>query len=632
MSITKKVFVSAFVAAFALVAMKADAAYVHTGTLKLGSKGASVLALQQTLNMTSCKVATSGVGSAGMETTTFGPKTVAAVKCFQAMHPETGSADGIVGSKTGLALGLVVAVPSGNPNTPCPAGYVCTPNSNGGSTSGSLSGGAGDVDVTNTSTGVDSTVKEGQSNVKVLGFKVKATGSDVSLSAAKVTLEVTSGTVANGSDRIEKYIDGVSVYMGDTKVGSSDASDFSRESGTPDIYTKTISLSNAIVREDKTVTFYVAVSTADTIDTDNLDVDWDVTLSTLRFTDATGAILSADVSSPAITDSFGFDAASADDSLAINASTSNPQATSFEVKEDSISDSDLVLAFKLKSGSDSGDMQVNEIPVAITIANGGNNADSADAVIDSVMLKIDGTTYDSDSDTGTVTNGAGTQTYTFSFDDKEVVVPGDSSTDVKVYVKFNKQKSGSVDNYAAGTTIVASVTGSAMDVEASNGDAKTVSGSTTSKTHTLSVNAPTLALVSTPTLASFTQIDGVASGQEDIYKATFTFNVTAGDDDVYIPTNVANAITKSVTGGAGVSSVTLDPEDSSLDDNTTNTYLVTAGSTEKFSYSVYLTGNNAANKVAITAVNYDTTDTASPTKSVTTGLSTFATPTVYLAK
>ena len=96
--------------AFALVAhaSSASAAYMQTTTLKQGSTGTQVLALQQTLNMTSCKVAASGAGSPGMETTYFGGETKAAVQCFQAANGLT--ADGIVGPNTGAKLAAIFEI------------------------------------------------------------------------------------------------------------------------------------------------------------------------------------------------------------------------------------------------------------------------------------------------------------------------------------------------------------------------------------------------------------------------------------------------------------------------------------------------------------------------------------------
>lgn len=72
--------------------------------LKLGSKGPEVKILQQFLNKTKFKVATTGAGSNGKETENFGPATEAAVKKWQKANGLLD--DGIVGRKTWAAMGL----------------------------------------------------------------------------------------------------------------------------------------------------------------------------------------------------------------------------------------------------------------------------------------------------------------------------------------------------------------------------------------------------------------------------------------------------------------------------------------------------------------------------------------------
>lgn len=78
-----KVLLGAFLGV-ALIAGSADAAMTWSRSLKLGSRGADVKDLQVFLNMCAdSKVANSGAGSPGMETTYFGPATKAAVMKWQ---------------------------------------------------------------------------------------------------------------------------------------------------------------------------------------------------------------------------------------------------------------------------------------------------------------------------------------------------------------------------------------------------------------------------------------------------------------------------------------------------------------------------------------------------------------------
>lgn len=61
--------------------------YMFNTNMRLGSRGVDVMNLQKVLNMyPQTQVAQSGAGSPGMETSTFGPATRAAVNKFQALH------------------------------------------------------------------------------------------------------------------------------------------------------------------------------------------------------------------------------------------------------------------------------------------------------------------------------------------------------------------------------------------------------------------------------------------------------------------------------------------------------------------------------------------------------------------
>lgn len=601
------VAVFAFAFTFTGSASAVSATEIYTpasGFLKYGSgmgakvsQMANVMAAQKALNICT--------GSSLTVDGKFGNNTTTVFKTFQTSKGI--KADGIIGVDTAGEL----AKCSGNATT--------TPST--GSTT--LNGGAGDATITSTSTDVESSVKEDESDVKVLGFQVEADGSDINVSNVKVVFQ--NDGYAVSSEKMSNYIDSVSIMMGSTEVGSADASDFTRDSDTPDTFTKTIALKNAVVKEDKKVKFYVAVSAISNIDSDDLDANWKVSLDTVRYNDATGAILSDTPSS--IDENFSFDDANADDNLSIKSSTANPVASTIMVKEDNTSESALIGAFKLDVDEDSSDIKINQIPVVLTINDSADTASSDDntAIIDEVTIKFNGTTYSSDEDTESITNGDGTATYYFNIDGDETIDAGDDA-EIKIYAKFNDQDT----NYGVGTTVVASVTGSAIDAEGS--DELSATGTFTGKTHTLSVNAPTVSLVGSPTFALSQAIDGVAAGEEDVFLAKFVFNVTAGDENIYVSSDETD-ISYTQLGTGSVDSVVLDPEDNTLDDNVTGAYLVTSGSTEKFTLSFYVRGNNASDKITIDSFAYGFSDgAAADDETLDSGLSNFKTSTVYLAK
>jgi peptidoglycan hydrolase-like protein with peptidoglycan-binding domain len=103
--------------------------YSFSSDLQVGSKGADVMNLQKVLNMSAdTQVASSGAGSPGNETSTFGPATKAAVIKFQKKNGVSGT--GYVGPKTRAVLNSMssVSTNTGSTNnnggtvTPVPAG------------------------------------------------------------------------------------------------------------------------------------------------------------------------------------------------------------------------------------------------------------------------------------------------------------------------------------------------------------------------------------------------------------------------------------------------------------------------------------------------------------------------------
>jgi len=305
------------------VSVATHAAYMQSGTLKLGSTGSQVLSLQQTLNMTSCKVATSGAGSPGMETTTFGPRTKAAVQCFQAAQSPALTADGIVGPITGAKLALVSGsgtVSTGLPNgcsstsgystltgSPCsgtPATTVfpsgCTSAAGYSPTTGQLCSGGTTV-YTGTGSGVLTnvntisvysglTLNAGEQNDKVLGAQFTASGGDMKIDRVTVDFK---RTASSGYYQLSQYISSVSVMNASGQVLATlpvtAASDITTTS--PDTFEFNVAGLNYAVPNGTTGSIFVAVNVNPTIDSSNASGNsWTASIPAngLRAIDASG--------------------------------------------------------------------------------------------------------------------------------------------------------------------------------------------------------------------------------------------------------------------------------------------------------------------------------------------------------
>jgi len=609
----KKFLIGTIVALALLVATNASAALdFGPTTLKVGSTGVYVSTLQ------------SFVGA--IADGSFGPMTKAKVMAWQAANGLT--ADGVFGPMSkakanagGAVTGTYPAGCTSNAgfstttgkscaatSTTLPAGctseagYSSTTgvkcdNDTGTVVTGPLAGGAGDLTMSETTTGVKDEVKEG-TTVNVLGLKAEAEDSDIAITSMKVVLHNDSYAVS--SEKLANYVDEVSIYMGTTKVGSADVADFSRESGSPDTFTKSIALTNAIIREGKEAKFYVALSAGDNLDSDDLDADWDVTAESLRFQDATGVIMSLgaeddELGSNIVT----FTDSSDDDSIVAKSSSTNPDDTTVLVDESDTTDDVFALAFKLDVDEDSSDVTVTSIPVTVTIDDSGaiaTSVDSIEDVVDSVMVKIGGTEYEADLQDGeTVTDGAGHGIYIADLDEGVTINSGDIE-DVKVYVTVK----GTEDNYDSGTVLDASVDVSEIDAETTDDEIGVEGLSTASGPDlTLSLEAATVTVSSK---SSSTNDDN------SVGTFSFTFKVTNdGEEDVvFTDANTTGNVEWTLLGtdtGIGAGELTLLSGDATEDGGE---YTIASGDYATFSLDVTVTplnsGDNGVYRARLEAV------------------------------
>ena len=556
--------------------------------LKIGSTGAEVIELQN-------KLISGGylVMPAGVKTGYYGALTATAYAKYQAAQ--------------------VVVTP------------VSTSTNSG---SGKLNGDAGTLALTTYTTNVESKATESKSDVKILGFKAEASDSDISITNVKLTLDNENYT--NSSKKLSNYIDSIDIYMGSKKVGSADASDFTRTSGSPETYTKAIALSNAVVKEGSAnkQAFYVVVNSG-SIDTDNLDARWKVVVDSVRYVDGSGVTMS-DSYAGTLDKTFTYENSIANDNLSIKTSSKNPVASTIEVKKNDSTDGVLIGAFNLKADVDSSDIKINEIPVVLTFAANGTTSNKFAAnVIDTLKLSIDGTSYDATlktSDDNTL-KGSGTSTYYVDLNDEDVTISAGDTAEVKIYADINEQDT----NYANDTTVKASVDAAAIDAEGADTlGADQLDGSFTGKVQTLEVNAVGATLSSGTTVTTTGTSDSTASPVvKQKYVATFNFKVTASaDQDIYLPLNTFAFGTAGTQGieyteyvnGVAIVNASL----TSSADKGDNGYIVYAGDSETFTFKVTLEGNDANNVVDLTGIWYETTDSvANGTPAITTGLKYF---------
>ncbi len=682
-------FAVMFVGAVALNASPAAADCSITATLRVGSKGASVMCLQSIVGATAD-------GS-------FGPKTKVAVMAFQSSHGLV--ADGVVGPKT-IAVLMGAGMPGNYPpgcmsnsgyssttGAPCSGGsnpnlpVGCTSTSgyspingapcSGGTTppvtSGPLTGLYGTIsDINTLSQYNNEEVGSGQSGVKVLGFEVKASkDGDVGLTSMKVRFDST-GRGGSDSSRLADYIQGVSVWEGSTKVGSASAADFDKDS--TGIYVKTISLTGAVVRSDTTQNFYVSVDAVDNLDSGDIDSDsWTIALDSIRYVDGSGVTTTEtsaiptdmdwDTAGDGIPISFVSFSTASDTELKIS-ENSTPDAQVVQVNTSSDTNNVTLTKGKLKLDGTS-DVWLDELPVTLTVASvgTGDGSLSIDAIANSVTLNIGGKEYTESlgancvNDATNFTDAKSCASNTTSgvvFDNLDLTLKAGSTTNFTISADINDIENTAVasTDFDEGDSLLASITTTGRaDMVAENDqgdqltDATELTGSLTGKAQSFYSKGLNLSLVSTSADITHTG-DIVGSGTGDDDQGTFkiTFDATAFGSDVWVDSS-----SPSLTGGTtesdlGLANTAVTPpvllsatitSPSGADSTGGNGFKVAENTTERFTITAVLSPTGTAGtsdgfaRISLDNLRYALTD-AGATTSYTFNLTDFKTADLFL--
>jgi hypothetical protein len=268
---------------------------------------------------------------------------------------------------TGASCAAVVTtLPAGCTST---AGFSSTTGAScsGASTvnNGPLMGTAGEIsDVNKLSQYSNEEVGEGEKDVKVMGFEVEASNDgDIELKSVKVSAIITNAT---GSTRMDDYADEVTVWMGSTKVGSAMVSEFTKNS--TGNYSKTVALSNAVVRADKIEKLYVAFTAPSGFDSGDIDSEsFTLGLDNVRFIDGSGVVTTESTVGDlpmTTTVSFVSFSTSADTVMKISTDSSNPVAKIVEVDSTDNTDNVVLLKGKIKLEGKS-DVTIDTFPITL---------------------------------------------------------------------------------------------------------------------------------------------------------------------------------------------------------------------------------------------------------------------------
>ena len=524
--------------------------------------------LQTTLNMaTGSTLSVDGV---------LGKMTTAALKAFQTLKGLT--ADGVAGPLTRAALTAASTGTTTGTGALCPNGMTLASNCvTAPGTTTTVTGGAGDISTSTVATDIENKIIEGQSDVKNLGFKIEASDSDIKVTNMKVTM-TKSGT---GSTYLDRYISDVSVWMNGSKVATVSASDFSKDvAGT---YSKSIALSNAVIKEGSSnkATFYITTSGISNIDTADMTAFWAMKVDNIRFTDGTGAIMTYGTALNSNSLDVSDIAATGDVKLVVSKGSATPLAGNVEVSTTG-STSD-VLMLEVKAKNTGADMTFDELKFNLT-----SDASGLNTVLGELILKEGSTEL---ANLSTFATGA-TQQVTFSLDDTYTIKAGDTKY-FRVYATIND-----ADNFPGGNGLTVSyVAGSAnLEIASTRTAFTSETGSSVGEKQSFYSQGAVVKFVSD----SYTAPDFQASTQGTI---ALTFTVTAfGDNDVIInkdATSGATSVIATVTGGTP--SGTIVTESGVTADGAGN-FTVSAGDTKTFTISKKLPSVSGFVSMKITSV------------------------------
>ena len=574
--------IAALMAQIAALQGGATASVQFTRDLTIGSSGADVTALQQWLIARGFSIPAGATGY-------FGTQTQSAVAAYQRANGIAPAA-GYFGPITRAKVNATVVVPG--PTTPTPDD----------DNDGELEGGAGFLEDADFISGINNEeVGEGEEDVEVLGLELEADdNSDLELTAVRVEFEFGPDTGLTGSEDFDDYAESVSIMFDGDVIATEDVEDFDESSG---VWSSTISLDDdAIIRMGETGELTVAVTSHENIDSDDLDDNnWEVTVESIRYMDAQGAVITeTSVGDVGVAREFEFATfTSANDvELNVSESTDSPDEGTVEVDEDGDTEVTLLIGELEAEGSD---IEITELTAAITPDGTGDVSDIASEFI----LMIDGDEVATiDSDECTVPgdcDGSGTDTEAlFEFNDFEVTVGDGETVEFEIIAITNEIGTAT---FAEGDSLIASVDADLIEAEDESDELEAGALEGTASGEEQFLRSAGLAV-------EFLEDESDADADEGTGTFDFVFELTAfGDNEIDLTEADFNYTITAPDGATYTDDATLDAETSVEESGGTFTLDEETG---EFTFSVYITPADSTDNGVYT-VTVTTIDDSAPT-------------------
>ncbi|MDD3861294.1 MAG: S-layer homology domain-containing protein [Candidatus Gracilibacteria bacterium] len=467
-------------------------------------------------------------------------------------------------------------------------------------------------------------VGEGEEDVKVMGFSVEADeNSDLKIQSLK--LDFDKGAVGNRD--FHRYATEVAVWYDDEEVARMDADEFNKDNA----YAKTVSLDGVIVRSEEIGKLYVTVSAVSNLDSLDVTDTWDLDVTSVRWMDGDGAIISEDPLLAART--FSFESFVTANNVELKAASSTGTPKSQIVAVNSTKETTGVVLMEGTFKAIGSDVTIDAVPFTVY-----SSTDDIDDVVSVFTLLMDGEEVETKQPSdGTDDNLDTTVTVvevadcaglycTMTFDDLDYLVEAGDTVTYQVVVDVN-ELDGVTFTEGNGLTVKLTSAGmDAVDAQDSTGEdltATELTGSSTGKTQYFFENYVDVELVGTPTNTPV--VDNA-----DVSTVTMKVKVTAVGDDVFLnafdTTNVSGtaypAFVLGLLAGSGNETMadpvfTLSGDYSSENDGTDDYYALREGDSMTFTITTTITqagGETSTVGVEMTDIYFGTDDTDEDTR------------------
>lgn len=484
-----------------------------TKDLTIGSKGADVTALQTWLVEEGYLVMPVGVPMGY-----FGTLTQKALAQWQAENAVTPAA-GYFGPKTRGVIATLSATPTTGGTLPAgctsTAGYSSTTGAKcDGSTTGSTTGGTistpgveGTLSATQSTSGISSTIYEGDDQVAILGVKLEADSSDIMVQRVKIDL----GTTTKIYNKIysKLYVTEGGNLLAEAALNSSTVV---KESGR---YYITISGFNLLVPKDGSKTVVIKADVYSSIDSTDrsagdITLSWGVRLASNGFRGVDGAGIDQYAGTTSIGKSITISASLVESATLDLADNSSSPSAADVVAADGSANNELdkltLLTFNLTAKKD--DVTVTDL--AIDIDKGGTGGATASTTV----YLYEG---DTELENATVDSSAANGSYVVFSSDELFTVSKDATKTLTVKVDV-RNANGTV------STLSATASSSGITAENSQGDTVSVSGSATGESQYVRNVGPVFTLVSKSVERSVSTDNQISTTTS---QATFTVKVKA---------------------------------------------------------------------------------------------------------